>query len=138
MGKANELFRYSNFAKNRIESVYVELGDISKWEANMLDPLDNIGYIRSTSSYCLSEITGKSFKNKTVSFASGCARIGLGMTYEFVTQNKGGLDTVRFKFNGYDKKIDMHKYHSGIWTYIPSGQMIIYFLPMMLETDRNN
>lgn len=120
-GESKRTIPLFQFRKNRIESVYVELGDISKWEANMIDPLDNIGYIRSTSDYCLSEITGKSLKNKTVSFASGCARIGLGMTYEFVTQNRGGLDTVRFKFNGYDKKIDMHKYHSGIWNLYPLG-----------------
>lgn len=127
-GESKRVIPVFQYRKNDIESVFVELGDISKWEVNMIDPIQNIRSIQSKNQICLSEITENSFKNKTVSFSTGCARIGMAMTAEIVIQNKGGLDTARFKFNGYDKKIDLYKYHNNLWNlYTLDGNDNIYF-----------
>lgn len=105
--------------KNRIESVFIEWHDQSSFEVNLIDSIDKISSITTSNSYCYPNIENTTLQsNKSITFKSGCNFITQGITYNLTVQNLGGLDTLSFRFQGYDEKLDMNQYNeNGFWNW---------------------
>lgn len=132
-GGSKRVIPLYQYRRNRIESIFATVANQSTYEVNFRDPLNEVSYITTSGSLCYPTIQSRNLKGRQLTFSAGCAGLHRGIAFHIHTKNRGDMDTLQFRFQGYDAMIDLDEYKQRLWNYKTLGSdKYLYF------TDNEN
>lgn len=127
-GDSKRVIPLYQYRRNRIESIFATVANQSTFEVNFRDPLNEVSYITTSGSLCYPTIQSRNLKGRQLIFSAGCAGLHRGITFHIHTKNRGDMDTLQFRFQGYDARIDLDEYKERLWNYKTLGSdKYLYF-----------
>lgn len=105
------------YRQNKISSVYAQLANLTKFQVNLVDPIDKVNGIIMSSGGCLPGSMPIHHENLKIEFTSTCIGVLRGATYSILTSNRGGTDTLKFRFQGYDSLIELGEYNDFVHSF---------------------